>query len=143
MIVKKKGAQMPFKFNFDNCYGAVKEVKVRPNGWKRELTIEYGPAQAHTFDPLGSVVWRIKGTTHTFSIYEKELNERIKDGDYAAHFKEVLEGFRKDYLSWWKDKRYEGCEWRDEYKAEYGNLIEPDGDKDNESKSKTNRTIRL
>lgn len=123
---------MPFIFNFDNCIGDIQEVTISPKGWKPNLVIEYGPAQANRYDPLGSVVWRIKGTTHTFSIYEKELNERVKNRNYGEHFKEVLEEFRKDYLSWWTDKEYDGCEWREEYRKQYGNLI-IEGNKDNQS----------
>lgn len=128
---------MPFIFDFNNCIGDIQEVTISPKGWVPNIVIEYAPAQANKYDPLGSIVWRVKGTTHTFSIYEKELNERVKDRNYGEHFKEVLEGFREDYLSWWEDKDYEGCEWREEYKKQFGRFIIKD-DKDNESRNNTN-----
>ncbi len=129
---------MPFLFDFDNCVGDIQEVTISPKGWVPNLVIEYGPAQANRYDTFGSVVWRIKGTTHTFTIYEKELNERIKGGNYAKHFKETLEGFREDYLSWWKSSEYEGCDWREDYRKQYGKLI-IEKTEDNQSQNQENK----
>lgn len=113
---------MPFNFNFNNALTSIKTVEVYPNGWITPLTIEYCSAQARPYDTMTSVCWRIKGTEHTFTIYENRLN-KISSGDYAKHFTETLELFREDYLSWFTAKDYEGCAWRDEYKQQFSKLI--------------------
>lgn len=79
-----------------------------------------------------SIIWRVKGTIHSFCIYEKYLNE-IAGTDYAKHFTEVLEKFREDYLSWWTEKEYEGCEWRESYRSQYEKLIKSEASNDNKS----------
>jgi hypothetical protein len=113
---------MPFIFNFDEGLTSIKTVNINPKGWKNPITIEYCSAQARIYDTMISICWRIKGTTHTFTIYENQLN-KLSHGDYAQHFTEILELFREDYKSWFEDEKYQGCEWRDEYRLQYGNLI--------------------
>ena len=122
---------MPFYFDFNLANGELHTVEVSPIGWKGPITIEYITAQAHQYDNMVSVIWKIKGTDHCFTIFEQRLNH-ISHGDYKAHFKEALEKFRIDYLSWFKDEMYRNCEWKYEYEKQYGKLIIPD--KDNESK---------
>lgn len=123
---------MPFYFDFNLANGELHTVEVSPIGWKGPITIEYITAQAHQYDTMVSVIWKIKGTEHCFTIFEQRLNH-ISHGDYKAHFKEVLENFRIDYLSWFKDEMYRNCEWKYEYEKQYGKLIIPD--KDNGGKS--------
>lgn len=123
---------MPFYFDFNLANGELHTVEVSPIGWKGPITIEYITAQAHQYDTMVSVIWRIKGTEHCFTIFEQRLNH-ISHGDYKAHFKEALENFRIDYLSWFKDEMYRNCEWKYEYEKQYGKLIIPD--KDNGGKS--------
>ena len=72
---------MPFKYDFNNCLNDVKTIDVEPEGWKGPITIEYGVAQKTPYDTQLSVVWRIKGTTHTFAMYERNLNV-ISHGTY-------------------------------------------------------------
>ena len=123
---------MPFYFDFNLANGELHTVEVSPIGWKGPITIEYITAQAHQYDTMVSVIWKIKGTEHCFTIFEQRLNH-ISHGDYKAHFKEALEKFRIDYLSWFKDEMYRNCEWKYEYEKQYGKLIIPD--KDNGGKS--------
>lgn len=123
---------MPFYFDFNLANGELHTVEVSPIGWKGPITIEYITAQAHQYDNMVSVIWKIKGTDHCFTIFEQRLNH-ISHGDYKAHFKEALEKFRIDYLSWFKDEMYRNCEWKYEYEKQYGKLIIQD--KDNGGKS--------
>ena len=123
---------MPFYFDFNLANGELHTVEVSPIRWKGPITIEYITAQAHQYDNMVSVIWKIKGTDHCFTIFEQRLNH-ISHGDYKAHFKEALEKFRIDYLSWFKDEMYRNCEWKYEYEKQYGKLIIPD--KDNGGKS--------
>lgn len=113
---------MPFKFNFENSLSEIKEVIITPKGWKGSIIIEYCTAQAHRYDIMTSLCWRVKGTNHTFTIYENKLKEISKD-NYAKHFTETLEAFREDYLSWFKEEEYKDCEWKWEYKREFGEYI--------------------
>lgn len=113
---------MPYIFDFNNRLSDIKTLEISPNGWKSPIIIEYCSAQARVYDTMISVCWRVKGTTHTFTIYENRLN-KISNGNYAKHFTETLELFREDYLSWFTEKEYDGCEWRNEYKRQYENFI--------------------
>ena len=58
---------MPHIYNFENCIGDIKEVKINPKGWINPITIEYGITQHNVHDPMLSIVWRVKGTTHTLT----------------------------------------------------------------------------
>ena len=95
----------------------IKEVKVNPEGWINPLTIEY---DIGLYGDTPAYHWRVKGTTHTFVIPVLQLNY-LSSGDYAAHFKKVLEGFRKDFLDWRKEGFY--TEWMQEYKKQFSNYI--------------------
>ena len=112
---------MPFNFDFNRKLTDIKTIDITPNGWT-PLTIEYCCAQARVYDTMTSVCWRIKGTTHTFTIYENRLN-KISNGDYAKHFTETLELFREAYLSWFENKEYQECVWRNEYEQKYSRFI--------------------
>lgn len=123
---------MPHLFDFSNCVGDVSTVEVNPKGWRGPLTIEYGLAQNNKYDTQSSIVWRIKGTSHTFTIYERRLNV-FSHGNYKQHFEEVLQNFREDYLSWFREPEYEGVQWKYEYQSQFGRLIIPDSGGDNKS----------
>lgn len=124
---------MPFSFDFNLALGDTYTTEVSPKGWKGPIIIEYVVAQAHQYDPMVSVVWRIKGTTHCFTIEEQRLNQ-LSHGDYKAHFKKALEAFRIDYLSWFTRDEYKNCEWKYEYQQQFERFIIPD--ENNKSQSK-------
>ena len=126
-----------FVFDFNNALDGVHEISVSPNGWNGPITIEYCVAQAHQYDPMVSVVWRVKGTTHCFTMYEQRMNV-LSHGKYSEHFKKALEGFREDYLSWFEDEFYEECQWKYEYQREFGRFIKPKEKSDNKGKDKQN-----
>ena len=117
---------MPNNFNFSNCISEIKTVEINPRGWRGPIVIEYAEAQVNKYDPMLSIVWRVQGTQHTFSIYERRLNV-ISNANYKAHFTEALENFREDYLSWFRTEGWEVTPWVKEYQQQYGNLIIPDG----------------
>lgn len=125
---------MPFVYDFSKCMGDKKDnvfsVEVSPKGWREGIVVEYGVAQAHDYDPVKSIVWRVRGTSHTFTIYEQTIN-RLSHGDYKKHFEEVLERFRLDYLQWFELDEYKEADWKYEYESQYGKLILPkdEGDK--------------
>ena len=119
---------MPFVYDFNSSVSGISTVEVYPKGWKSPVVVEYVVAQAHRYDTTLSVVWRVKGTQHCFTIGEQRLNV-LSNGDYKKHFTQTLENFREDYLSWFREKEYENAEWKYEYRDQFGELIE--GDKDN------------
>ena len=75
-------------------------------------------AHSHTSNKAGCS----ENPKDTFTIYENKLKE-ICNNNYAKHFTETLENFREDYISWFKEERYKDCEWKWEYKREFGNYI--------------------
>ena len=125
---------MPCNFDFSKCEGEIKEINVEPKGWRTPLVVEYGLAQVSPYDTQVSVVWRVKGTTHTFTIYEKRLNV-ISNANYKKHFEEALSNFRLEYLSWFEDSEFEKVEWKYEYKRQYEGLIIPDGSQSEKSEN--------
>ena len=124
---------MPFVFDFRQALSEPKTVTVNPKGWRCPIKVEYVVAQAHKYDTSLSVVWRVKGTTHCFSIYEPNINDWSKGKGYELHFQTALENFRTDYLGWFRDEAYKDAEWKWEYEAQYGRLILED--EDNRSKN--------
>ena len=133
---------MPFVYDFSSAISDVYTVDVEPKGWKGKVTVEYVIAQAHKYDTVLSVVWRVKGTTHCFTIGEKHLN-LISNGDYKKHFTEALQNFREDYLSWFEDDEYKDAEWREEYRRQYGRfIIERKQDNGSEDKKVQNQGKR-
>lgn len=123
---------MPHIFNFNDCLEEIHTVEVNPKGWKGPLIIEYSVAQNSKYDTQLSLVWRIKGTEHTFSIYQRRLNV-ISNGNYKKHFEQALEGFREDYLSWFSDDQYKDAEWKYDYQRQYGNIIIPKSSRNNKN----------
>lgn len=116
---------MPFCFDMQNSGGEIKEVQVNPEGWRNPVTVEYTVAQAHKYDTTISVVWRVKGTQHCFTISEQKLNV-VSHANYPKHFEEVLRNFRLDYLNWFTDPYYEKADWKYEYQRQFGGLILPE-----------------
>lgn len=114
---------MPFIYDFSKSIVPVKYTNIHPKGWKK-VTIEYTVGQANQYDTLSSVCWRIKGTTHTFTIYEEKINHLCEGKGYEKHFEKVLELFRSEYLDWLTKPEYKGCEWVKEYVNQYDDLIE-------------------
>ena len=125
---------MPNNFDFSRCISDIKTVEINPRGWRGPITIEFAQAQVSEYDPMLSIVWRIQGTQHTFTIYERRLN-LISHANYKAHFTEALENFREDYLSWFETPGWEETPWVKEYQQQYGRLIIPE-DSNNKDKSK-------
>lgn len=113
---------MPFIYNFEKAKMKPVEVLVNPEGWKTPLTVEYVIDQAHNYDTMVSVIWRIKGTSHCFTIYEIKLNQ-LSNGDYKAHFEEVLRNFRIDYENWFTDPDYANADWKYEYQRQFDKYI--------------------
>lgn len=124
-LFKNNKVIMPFIYDFHDAPDEMHTTTVSPKGWNCPVVVEYVVAHAHDYDPMASVVWRVRGTSHCFTIYEQRLNH-ISHGDYKKHFQEALEGFAKDYNSWFSDKQYEGCGWRDEYEKQFGRFIKRD-----------------
>lgn len=119
---------MPFTFDFNLAQGDKHTVEVSPNGWNGPVTIEYIVAQAHQYDTMVSIVWRIKGTQHCFTIPEQRLNQLSHGNNYKEHFQKALEAFRLDYLSWFREDEYKDCQWKYEYQQQFGKFIIPDKD---------------
>jgi hypothetical protein len=95
----------------------VKEIGVQPEGWIEPLNVEYGLG----FKGMTpSCFWRVKGTKHTFIIPITRLHF-LSSGDYEKHFRETLEGFRKEYLEW-KDIGFQ-YEWMRDYRDQYSKFI--------------------
>lgn len=118
---------MPFEFDFSKCFTTPTRVEVNPKGWRTPIVVEYGIAQAHKYDTMKSVVWRVLGTTHTFTIFENRLNV-LSNANYKKHFEEVLANFRIDYLNWFKNEEYKDAEWKWEYEKQFGRFILPEKD---------------
>jgi hypothetical protein len=94
----------------------INTVEINPTGWITPITIEYGISN----DAMPLYYWRVKGTKHTFTIPVIRL-DFISSGNYSAHFKEILEKFREDYLEW-KQNNW-NTEWMQEYKKQYEKFI--------------------
>jgi hypothetical protein len=107
---------MPFIYDFKNLEN-IKETKINPIGWVNPLIIEYGVG---IWSDIPSFYWRVKGTSHTFTIPVTRMNY-VSKGKYEEHFKEVLEAFREDYIGWAGENFY--CEWMQEYKNIYSKYI--------------------
>ena len=107
---------MPHRVDFSEIK-ELKTIEVKPDGWIDPLFVEYGLGLHHD---VPCYMWRVKGTTHTFVIPISRM-EFLSSGEYASHFKEALEGFRKDYLEW-KGVGFM-ADWMQEYRKEYGAFI--------------------
>jgi len=103
---------MPNKYNFSEL-NEIKELQVNPINWVNPLIIEY------TIDN-NVYYWRVKGTSHTFTIPVKRMNY-ITSGNYVKHFEEALQNFREDYIEW-KNSGFI-TEWMREYEFEYKRFI--------------------
>lgn len=112
---------MPHNYNFEKIDN-IRTIEINPKGWISPITIEYGVSQVNEFDTMASICWRIKGTKHTWTIYENQLNE-ISKGNISEHFTQVLEFFRSQILDWQVDPRYKECDWVREYWDQYNRYI--------------------
>lgn len=126
---------MPFYFDMQKSSTEIREVKVNPDGWVNPVTVEYTVAQAHKYDTTVSVIWRVKGTEHCFTISEQKLNV-LSHANYQKHFEEVLRNFRIDYLNWFTDPTYENADWKYEYKRQFDRFILPETDGNKEGNGK-------
>jgi hypothetical protein len=93
----------------------IHEMEVNPEGWTR-IIIEYGI----TNDALPLYYWRIKDTTHTFTIPVIRM-DFISAGNYKKHFEDALRNFREDYKLWEKEGFV--TEWSKEYRTQYSRFI--------------------
>lgn len=107
---------MPNNYDFDKV-SDVKTVGVEADGWVTPLHVEYGTG---LYGGIPSYYWRVKGTTHTFVIPILRM-DFLSKGDYESHFKEILEGFRKEYLEWKQEGFY--TEWMREYQDMFRSFI--------------------
>ena len=101
---------MPNNYDFSRVKEGLKTASIEVEGWISPLFVEYA-IQLHGGIP--SYFWRVKGTEHTLDFLSK--------GDYEAHFKETLSGFREDYKGWATEGWY--ADWMQEYREQYGNFI--------------------
>jgi hypothetical protein len=125
---------MPFNFDLSAVKDKPSEVKVNPIGWRNPITVEYVIAQAHPYDTTVSVIWRVKGTEHCFTIGEQKLNQ-ISHANYPKHFEEVLANFRIDYLHWFTNPLYKDADWKYEYERQFSKFILPEGNESNQGTS--------
>jgi len=107
---------MPNNYDFSKLEN-VQSSRVEPEGWITPLYVEYGTG-LHGGVP--SYFWKVKGTSHTFVIPILRM-DFLSKGDYEAHFKETLEGFRKDYVGWNGEEWY--AEWMQDYREQYRDFI--------------------
>ena len=107
---------MPNNVDFSTLTN-VKNVEVNPEGWVSSLYVEYAEG---FLGATPSLMWRAKGTQHTFTIPLVRI-QYLSSGDYAKHFKEALEGFRDDYKEW--SERGFDAPWMQEYRAQYRSFI--------------------
>jgi hypothetical protein len=101
-------------------FNNVKTIEVNPEGWVSPLYIEYASAKEQKIYGSTSYFWRVKGTTHTFVIPTIRM-DFLSSGDYKAHFNEILEIFREDYIIW----KAEGftTDWAKEYRQQFQHFI--------------------
>jgi len=110
---------MPHHVNFDTLENQLSDVDIMDIdviGWKKPLQIEY----VYVKDHVNKLFWRVKGTTHTFTIELEQLN-KISQGDYVLHFQQALTVFRDDLIKWAAEGLTE--KWMREYLYMYKNYI--------------------
>lgn len=107
---------MPNNYDFSKLEN-LKTVEVKPEGWISPLYVEYGIS---LYGDVLAYFWRVKGTEHTFVIPVLRM-DYLSQGDYPKHFKEILEGFRQDYIGWSTEGWY--VEWMMKYKKQFENFI--------------------
>ena len=90
-------------------------MRVSPFGWiGNPITVEYGLALLHPNDPCKSVCFRVHGTKHTWTIFERQLYQ-VSRGDYASYFRKELEEFRINLLLWIHIPDYWQQQWVRDY----------------------------
>ena len=108
---------MPNDYDFTKVKEGLKTALIEVDGWISPLYVEYA-IQLHGGIP--SYFWRVKGTKHTFVIPVLRM-DFLSKGDYEAHFKETLQGFREDYKGWSTEGWY--ADWMQEYREQYKDFI--------------------
>jgi hypothetical protein len=98
---------------FDKIY----EIEIDVIGWVSPLNIEY--SYVMDFEDT-KLYWRVKGTTHTFTIPVTELN-KISKGNITQHLQQALTVFRDDVVKWTVEGLKE--KWMREYSYMYRNFI--------------------
>jgi len=109
---------MPKNFDFSNFN--IETIEINPEGWISPLYVEYMITDGLDFGGVLTYCWRVKGTTHTFTIPTIRM-DFLSSGDYKKHFENVLEVFRKDFIEW----KNEGfiTEWSREYEKQFSRFI--------------------
>ena len=108
---------MPNNYDFSK-FEKIKVVTIDDiEGWVTPLLVEYSSGM---HGGISSYFWRIKGTQHTFVIPILRM-DFLSKGEYEAHFKEALSGFRDDYKEW-SDSGFIH-EWMQDYREQYKNFI--------------------
>lgn len=107
---------MPNNYDF-NKLANVKAVEIDPDGWISPLFVEYGTG---FHGEVPAYFWRVKGTKHTFVIPILRM-DYLSQGDYEKHFKDVLNGFREEYIGWEYEQFY--TPWMKEYKEMFEAFI--------------------
>lgn len=111
---------MPHNFDFTQIQD-IKKIEIDSEGWVKPLFIEYGIVQDQNINSgILTCCWRVRGTKHTFTIPVIRL-DYLSSGDYKKHFKDVLEAFREDYLTWYQEGF--NTEWAVEYRDQYYKYI--------------------
>jgi hypothetical protein len=109
---------MPNNYDFSTFGKDLKTLQLYDvEGWTSPLYVEYA---IDLYGGVPSYYWRVKGTKHTFVIPVLRM-DFLSKGDYEAHFKEALSGFRKDYQEWAESGFVH--EWMHEYREQYKDFI--------------------
>lgn len=64
--------------------------------------------------------WRVLGTTHVFKI-DKNVIDKVHNGNIREHFTRTLERFREHYIKW-QELGYPK-EWKEKYMKIFGSRI--------------------
>ena len=107
---------MPNNWDFSEVKN-IKKMKVNPDGWVNPLLVEYGEG---VYGSTPAFFWRVDGTKHTFVIPMVRM-DYLSSGNYAEHFKKVLEWFKEDYKEWSEDEF--NTEWMQRYKEQFEEFI--------------------
>jgi len=111
---------MPHNFDF-SLLSNIKTMEVFPEGWISPLEIEYAVGvNENVFNGIPSYLWRVKGTSHTFTIPVSRI-DFVSQGDYQKHFSNALEIFRENYITW-KEGGF-STPWARDYREQYYKFI--------------------
>lgn len=106
---------MPFIVDLNAKCDKIYTIEVSPFGWiGNPITVEYGTVMLKPTDPDKAVCFRVRGTKHTWAVFEQQLY-RISRGDYASYFRKELEEFRISMLVWIHVPAYWQQQWVRDY----------------------------